>query len=334
MKKLITTLTVLALGLLPIVSAQAASPAEDREALRGFFKKHISDVKLEDMKNGVYSLDADARSQWEEIEEFPPYEIALDKGVELWEKKFANGKSFADCFGADISKIRVKYPYHDEAKDTIETIAAVSAHIAYAGRDQKITTEPTTEKAKAWYAKGKNFFYAKRGQLNMACADCHVYNSNRMIRGDLLSPALGHTTHFPVFRSKWGSLGTLHRRYGGCNKQVRAKDFKAQSDEYKALEYFQAVMSKDMVLNGPGARNTAVTAGGADDAIAAAKKSQKEAKALGFEWRDMGKNIKKAEALAKDGKDKKAIKIANKIAGQIEAIKKQAEVAKTAGPTF
>lgn len=277
MKKLITTLTVLALGLLPIVSAQAASPAEDREALRGFFTKHISDVKLEDMKNGVYALDADARGQWEEIEEFPPYEIALDKGVELWDKKFANGKSFSDCFGADTSTIRVKYPYHDEKSDTIVTlegdinkcltdngekpfkwkkgnIAAVSAHIAYAGRDQKITTEPTTEKAKAWYAKGKNFFYAKRGQLNMACADCHVYNSNRMIRGDLLSPALGHTTHFPVFRSKWGSLGTLHRRYGGCNKQVRAKPFKAQSDEYKALEYFQAVMSKDMVLNGPGAR--------------------------------------------------------------------------------
>ena len=277
MKKLITTLTVLALGLLPIVSAQAASPAEDREAFRGFFKKHISDVKLEDMNNGVYSLDADARSQWEDIEEFPPYEIALDKGAELWEKKFANGKSFADCFGEDISKTRAKYPYHDEKSDTIVTlegdinkcrtdngekpfkwkkgdIAAVSAHIAYAGRDQKVNTEPTTEKAKAWYAKGKNFFYAKRGQLNMACADCHVYNSNRMIRGDLLSPALGQTTHFPVFRSKWGSLGTLHRRYGGCNKQVRAKDFKAQSDEYKALEYFQAVMSKDMVLNGPGAR--------------------------------------------------------------------------------
>ena len=277
MKKLITTLTVLALGLLPIVSAQAASPAEDREALRGFFKKHISDVKLEDMKNGVYSLDADARSQWEEIEEFPPYEIALDKGIELWEKKFANGKSFSDCFGADTSAIRVKYPYYDEKSDSIVTlegdinkcltdngekpfkwkkgnIAAVSAHIAYAGRDQKITTEPMTEKAKAWYNKGKNFFYAKRGQLNMACADCHVYNSNRMIRGDLLSPVIGHTTHFPVFRSKWGSLGTLHRRYGGCNKQVRAKPFKAQSDEYKALEYFQAVMSKDMVLNGPGAR--------------------------------------------------------------------------------
>ena len=75
-------------------------------------------------------------------------------------------------------------------------------------------------------------------------------------------------------------------------------------------------------------------AGGAADAIDAAKKSQKEAKALGFEWRDMGKMIKKAEALAKEGKEDKAIKIAKKVAGQIDAIKKQAEAAKTAGPVF
>jgi len=265
------------MSLLPALSAQASTAAEDREAFRNHFKKQLPDADLNDFINGVYSLDDDARGQWEEIEEFPPYEIALEKGGELWEKKFANGKSFASCFGEDISKIRPKYPYHDEEKDTVVTlegdinkcltdngekpfkwkkgnIAALSAYIAYQARGQKVTTEPTTEKAMAWYDRGKNFFYAKRGQLNMACADCHVYNFNRKIRGDLLSPALGHPTHFPVFRSKWGELGTLHRRYGGCNKQVRAKDFKAQSDEYKALEYFQAVMSKDLELNGPGAR--------------------------------------------------------------------------------
>jgi type II secretory pathway component PulJ len=83
-----------------------------------------------------------------------------------------------------------------------------------------------------------------------------------------------------------------------------------------------------------GSLSTSAFADGASDAIAAAKKSQKEAKALGFEWRDMGKMIKKAEALAKDGKTDKAIKIAKTIAAQIEPIKKQAELAKTAGPRF
>ena len=82
------------------------------------------------------------------------------------------------------------------------------------------------------------------------------------------------------------------------------------------------------------ALSTTVMAQSADDAINAAKAAQKEAKSLGFEWRDMGKTIKKAEAAAKDGKDKKAIKLANKIAGQIEAIRAQAKLAETAGPTF
>jgi len=82
------------------------------------------------------------------------------------------------------------------------------------------------------------------------------------------------------------------------------------------------------------ALSTGAMAESAMDAIKAAKAAQKEASSLGFEWRNMGKTIKKAEAAAKAGKDKKAIKLANKISGQIIAIRAQAELSKTAGPTF
>ena len=278
MKKLLATFALFAIALTPMITAQAGTPAEDTEALRGYFQKKFgADVNLDNLKNGTYALNEDARSQWEDIEEFPPYEIDLEKGADLWAKEFKNGKSFTSCFGEDISGLRAKYPYHDEEKDTIVTlegdinkcrtdngekpfkwkkgnIAAVSAHVAYAGRGGKIDVQPKTEKAIAWYNKGKSFFYTKRGQLNMSCADCHVYNANNKVRAEPLSPALGQVTHFPVFRSKWGELGTLHRRYGGCNKNIRAKPFKAQSDQYRALEYFQAVMSNGMELNGPGSR--------------------------------------------------------------------------------
>jgi L-cysteine S-thiosulfotransferase len=70
----------------------------------------------------------------------------------------------------------------------------------------------------------------------------------------MLSPALGHTTGFPVYRAKWGTVGTLHRRFTGCNKQVRAKPFKAQGKEYSNLEYFLTNMSNGIELNGPSAR--------------------------------------------------------------------------------
>lgn len=69
-------------------------------------------------------------------------------------------------------------------------------------------------------------------------------------------------------------------------------------------------------------------------AINAARAAQKEAADLGFEWRDTGKIIKKAEAAAKDGKDKKAIKLANIITQQLASVRKQAAIAKAAGPRF
>lgn len=271
------TIAALALSLMPFTATQA-TPEEDIKALQGYFTKKFTGVKIEDYINGVYAIDEDSRKQWEEIEEFPPYEIDIAKGEELWNTKFANGKSFTDCFGDDLSTIRPKYPHHDAEKDAIVTlegdinkcrtdngekafkwkkgnIAAISAYISYAARGKPITIKmPSTEAELKWYNKGKNFFYAKRGQLNMACADCHVYNSGNLIRSEKLSPTVGHPTHFPVYRSKWGEMGTLHRRYGGCNKNIRAKPFKAQSDEYKALEYFQVVMSSGLVWNGPGAR--------------------------------------------------------------------------------
>ena len=88
----------------------------------------------------------------------------------------------------------------------------------------------------------------------MSCAACHAQNSGLKVRGDLLSPALGQVTHFPVYRAKWGTVGTLHRRFSGCNKQVRAKPFKAQGEEYRNLEYFLTTMSNGLKLNGPSSR--------------------------------------------------------------------------------
>jgi sulfur-oxidizing protein SoxA len=75
-----------------------------------------------------------------------------------------------------------------------------------------------------------------------------------VLRTEMLSPAFGHTTHWPVYRAKWGEMGTLHRRFTGCNKQVRAKPFKAQGEEYRNLEYFLTATANGLEFNGPGAR--------------------------------------------------------------------------------
>jgi sulfur-oxidizing protein SoxA len=256
-----------------------ATPQDDLAEFRAYFKNRFPNTPFNDFINGVYSIDPASREQWEEIEEFPPYELNITKGEELFNTPFANGKTYADCFVNGGIGIANRYPFFDSASGEVITlegsintcreangeeplgwekgdIADISAYMHYTARGNIINVQVPTDNpaALAAYKRGKNHFYAKRGQLNMACADCHVYYSGNKIRADILSPALGQVTHFPVYRSKWGGLGTLHRRYVGCNKQVRAKPYKPQSDEYRALEYFHSYMSNGLEINGPGAR--------------------------------------------------------------------------------
>jgi sulfur-oxidizing protein SoxA len=277
MKKLLTA--TLVLGLCGAFSLPAsATPEEDLKKFRTHHEKRFPNTPFNDYINGVYSVDSASRAQWEEIEEFPPYELNIEKGKQMFNTPFANGKTYASCFENDGEGIAHRYPFFDAKSGKVITleaaintcreangekplkwkkgpIADISAYMNYTSRGKIINVEvPDDPRAQAIYEEGKQQFYAKRGQMNMACADCHIYNSGNKIRADILSPALGHVSHFPVFRSKWGGMGTLHRRYGGCNKQVRAKPYKAQGPEYTALEYFHTYMSNGLEKNGPGAR--------------------------------------------------------------------------------
>ncbi len=266
-------------------AAVQASPSDDLKAYQAYFVERFPDTEFSDFKNGVYSINENFRQQWESIEEFPPYEQYVEKGEEEWNKPFSNGKGYASCFGEDVAVIRSHYPHWSAERGAVVTLegelnrcreengekalkwktgtlAHLSAYISYQGRGKEVNVEiPDDPRALEAYEEGKRFYYAKRGQLNLACADCHVYNSGQNLRRELLSPGLGQMTGWPVFRAKWSGksasgdgLGTLHRRFGGCNKQVRAKPFKAQSQQYRNLEYFLTYMSNGLEFNGPSYR--------------------------------------------------------------------------------
>jgi len=284
MKKLLIALSALSvLGGAPMVAD--ASPQSDLKKFRAYFFKKFPGVKLQDYGNGIYALDESRREEWENIEEFPPYEDGIELGKSLFNKY-----SLGTCFKNGGIGIKQNYPYFDSKSGKVRTleadihtclkkkgvdakkagiklkkgkIAAIGSYMAYTSRGKKQNVVvPNDKRAQAIYTRGKTHFYAKRGQLNFSCADCHMYSSGMMVRGNLLSPGLGQTSHFPVWRRKWAKkgkgatagYGTIHRRYGGCNKQVRAKPLKAQGAEYTALEYFHTYMSNGIKLNGPAVR--------------------------------------------------------------------------------
>ncbi|MCU7852131.1 MAG: sulfur oxidation c-type cytochrome SoxA [Candidatus Thiodiazotropha sp. (ex Monitilora ramsayi)] len=278
MKKVFRTLALLALTCSIGATAQASTPEEDLKAFQDFYKKRFPNVETSDYVNGAYSIDPVGRENWEAIEEFPPYEPFIDDGMTMWETPFANGKTYKDCF-PDGPAMKGKFPHWDKEKGMVVTLELalnqcreangekplkykkgpinnIVSYIASESRGQLTNVEIPKDDPRALqaYEDGKKFYYTRRGQLNFACAHCHLQNAGMILRTEVLSPALGHTTHFPVYRSKWGTVGTLHRRFTGCNKQVRAKPFKAHGEEYRNLEYFLTYMSNGLPLNGPGAR--------------------------------------------------------------------------------
>ncbi len=277
MKKMMMSL--FGVGLIVSAGLVVASMQSDKRDFQNYFLKTFPNLSFQGFQDGPYAVDSDKRFQFESIMELPPFEDFVDKGEELWKKRFENGKTFASCFGNNDAKVRPSYPRWDSKAGKVVTLelaiqdcliknneakwgwgkgkmAYVSAYLTTKANGQKINVVvPNNPKAQAAYEMGKNFYYAKRGQLNLSCADCHITAAGKRIRGNVLSPALGQVTHFPVWRGKWArsggdGFGTLHRRFGGCNKQVRAKPFKSQGEEYRNLEYFLTAMSHGMNYSG------------------------------------------------------------------------------------
>ena len=277
MKKIIGSALAGTLGL-SIAFGISAGPVEDQIAFQKYYESRFPNTPTADFANGVYSILPEAREQWESIEEFPPYEIAIENGEKLYHSKFANGKSLADCFGPE-GAVRGQYPLWDKDRGMVVTmeravnecreangekpygwkkgkIADVTAYMSYNSRGQEVKVDIPSDdpRALAAYEEGKEHFYTKRGQLNFACADCHMLTAGNLYRADTTSPAFGHATSWPVFRSKWQSMGTLHRRFAGCHNNIRANPYKAQGAEYSNLEYFVTYMSNGLDFNGPAAR--------------------------------------------------------------------------------
>jgi sulfur-oxidizing protein SoxA len=275
----VVAFAVLALTpLLPAMAADSVDPSADAKAFQSYFTRKFPNLKLDDFVNGPYSMNADMHKQWEEIEQFPPYEFALEAGKEMFAKPFKSGKTYADCFPNGGIGVRQNYPTFDEKEGKVITLelalnqcreangeaplsyvkddmAALTAYMAYTSRgkpfDIKIPNDP---RALAAYQNGKRYFYTRRGQLNFSCASCHVQSPGERIRAEVLAPALGILNAMPIYRSEWGGMGTVSRRFITCNSQTRGVPLNAQDDEYRDLEYYLSYLSNGLPISGPGAR--------------------------------------------------------------------------------
>lgn len=260
------------------LAANQPDPAADLKAFQGYFQHRFSKVPLAAYVDGPYTFSASERAQWKQIMEFPPYQFALDSGKTLFDTKFPNGKSYASCFPNGGIGIAQDYPKFDPKTGQVVTLgsainrcrvanglarlkltkgdmADLLAYMTYTSRGKPIdVVVPDDPRALAAYQAGKEYFYSRRGQLNFSCSSCHVQEAGMHLRGDVLAPALGMTASFPIYRSKWGDMGTLVRRFIGCDKKVKSAPDKPDSATYRDLAYFLTYMSNGLPIAGPGAR--------------------------------------------------------------------------------
>ncbi|GGA93479.1 sulfur oxidation c-type cytochrome SoxA [Allosediminivita pacifica] len=103
------------------------------------------------------------------------------------------------------------------------------------------------------WEQGKEMYYTRYGQLELACASCHEQNYGNYIRADHLSQ--GQTNGFPVYRLKNAKLNTTHARFKGCVRDTRAETFQPGSPEFVALELYVASRGNGLSVEAPSVRN-------------------------------------------------------------------------------
>lgn len=267
----IALLGLIGVGLAAGMSGAIAAPEQDRQDFINYYTKKYPNVKLDDYVYGALAFDADSKAQYDAIMEFPPFEGELEKGRKLLDTAFKNGKKYTDCFPNGGKNIAGNYPYFDDKAgkvvtlhDAINACRVANGEEAYKVNDMKTMGLLSTALralsdgmlmnikvegpgALAAYEAGKKAFFSRKGQLNFACATCHVQNAGVKLRSETLSMAVGHAVHWPVFRAG-DNLVTLQQRYSGCYTQVRAVPPAQGSAELNNLEYFHSYLSNGLPM--------------------------------------------------------------------------------------
>lgn len=241
--------------------------------------KNWGDKQVEDRRSGYTYAEKETRGMQDDDFNNPAM-IWTDDGEELWGKvDGAAGKSCASCHGADAADMKgvaTVYPLVDQASGKLQNIEgqvnfcrenrmkakpwklesnemlAMTVFVRHQSRGMPMNVA-VDGKAAPFFEKGKEFYYQRRGLLDMACSNCHIDNAGGQLRANILSQ--GQSNGFPTYRLKWQKVGSIHRRFRGCNKQVRATPYKAGSDEYLNLELFVAWRGRGLPVETPAVRN-------------------------------------------------------------------------------
>ena len=258
---------------------QEASESYDTEAEKRASDPRNKNYRVGDIYSGYVAMTSQTRDMQDDDFGNPAF-VWVDTGETLWNKvNGSKGKSCASCHGSaekSMKGIANKFPRYDsKTKKMIALQAYLNRHMANDMGAKKWKWESKNMLAmaiyvklqsrgmpikatlnaqnKPFYVKGKKFFEQRRGLLDMSCKHCHDDNAGNMARSNVLS--MGMPNGFPTYRLKWQKPGSIHRRFVGCNKNIRAKPYKRGSEEYTNLEFYMVQRAAGLKWETPSVRN-------------------------------------------------------------------------------
>jgi len=235
--------------------------------------------QVDDRRSGYTYAAQETRSMQDDNFANPAF-IWVDQGETLWSKVEGEaGKSCQSCH-TDAAKtmktagtVYPKYDFKTKKLMNLEQrinrcrtenmkakawkyesneLLSMTTYVRFQSRGEPMNAA-IDGNAAPFFEEGKKFYNQRRGQLDMSCKNCHEDNAGNMARANLLSQGQGNG--FPTYRLKWQKVGSLHRRFRGCNKNVRAAPYKSGSDEYNNLELYVAWRGRGLPIETPAVRN-------------------------------------------------------------------------------
>lgn len=229
-------------------------------------------------KSGLTYAGADVRAL--QADDFGnPGMLWVARGEKLWNAPAGrSGKSCASCHRdapAGMKGVAARYPRIDTGGKTLlniegrinqcrerhqgadalayesEELLALTAYVAHQSRHLPVQAEINDEN-RAHFERGRDTYYRRQGQMNLACTHCHERNAGRKLLADTISE--GHGNAYPIYRLEWQSVGSLHRRLRACYFGVRAEQPVAGSAELVDLELYLASRARGLPVETPGVR--------------------------------------------------------------------------------
>lgn len=279
------TLTGALLASVLVAAPLMAEPVEDTLILnedltmvtRTDAPDHLSDV-MDEVISGWHFRGTETRAM--QMDDFDnPGMIFVEQAEEVWNTvDGSEGKSCASCHEGpeSMAGVRPVYPKYNEAAGEVRTLEMqvndcrenrmgaekwkytggemvnMTALLASVSRGMPVNVAIDGPAQSTWEA-GKELYYTRTGQLELACSNCHEDNYGNMIRADHLSQ--GQINGFPVYRLKNTKLNAVHARFKGCIRDTRAETYSSGSPEFIALELYVASRGNGLSVEGPSIRN-------------------------------------------------------------------------------